>query len=129
MNRQQLKYASSEITSAVQTEHLLTLRQLPGFGLPYDDWGQDPDLYAQSISAVMNWSHEVTTTRERCMLALIDSLSDKPDWTCKVRDEAIISKWRQEVKELDWRRVVEGGDFSDKMFAFVGQTHTDHVTH
>ena len=127
MNRQRSKYAYSVLISAIHTKCLLTSHQLPGFGLPYDDWGQDPEDYAQSISAVMNWAHEVTTIRERCMLFLIDSLSDKPEWTRKVRDEDIVSKWKQEVKELDWSKVVEGGDFSDNMFAYVGQAHSDHI--
>lgn len=96
--------------------------------MPYDDWGQDPEDYAQSISAVMNWAHDVTTIRERCMLFFVDSISDKPEWTRKIHDEGIVSRWRQEAKGLDWTKVVEGGDFSDKMFAYVGRAHTDHVT-
>jgi hypothetical protein len=99
------------------------LLQLPGFGLPYDDWGEDPEEYAQSISAVMNWAHDVTTIRERCMLCFIDSISDKPDWTRKVHDEKIVSRWKQEAKDLDWDKCVEGGDFSDKMFAYVSCRH------
>lgn len=102
--------------------------QLPGFGLPYDDWGEDPEHYAQSVSAVMNWAHDVTTIRERCMLFFIDSISDKTDWTRKVHDEDIVSKWRQEAKELDWDKCVQGGDFSDKMFAYVGSTYRNRVT-
>ncbi|KAF1929857.1 uncharacterized protein M421DRAFT_60135 [Didymella exigua CBS 183.55] len=66
----------------------------------------------------MNWAHDVTTIRERCMLSFIDSISDKPEWTRKVHDEEIVSKWRQETKELDWAGVVQGGDFSDEMFAY-----------
>ncbi|KAJ4333478.1 hypothetical protein N0V87_007588 [Didymella glomerata] len=92
--------------------------KLPGFGLPYDDWGEDTEAYAQSISAVMDWAHDVTTIRERCMLFFIDGISDKPDWTRKVHDENVVSRWRQEAKELDWDKCVEGGDFSDRMFAY-----------
>ena len=105
------------------------LLQLPGFGLPHDDWGEDPEEYAQSISAVMNWAHDVTTIRERCMLFFIDSISDKPDWTRKVYDENVVSRWRQEAKDLDWDKCVEGGDFSDKMFAHVSCRHGNRITH
>ncbi|KAF3047778.1 hypothetical protein E8E12_011658 [Didymella heteroderae] len=100
------------------SDHDFTPIKLPGFGLPYDGWGEDSEHYAQSISAVMNWAHDVTTIRERCMLFFIDSISDKPDWTRKVCDDEIVSKWKQEAKELDWNMCVEGGDFSDKMFAY-----------
>ncbi|KAJ4380321.1 hypothetical protein N0V86_004632 [Didymella sp. IMI 355093] len=66
----------------------------------------------------MNWAHDVTTIRERCMLFFIDSISDKPEWTRKVHDEEIVSKWRQEAQGFDWSEVVQGGDFSDQMFAY-----------
>jgi hypothetical protein len=104
------------------------LLQLPGFGLPYDDWGEDTEAYAQSISAVMDWAHDVTTIRERCMLFFIDGISDKPDWTRKVHDENVVSRWRQEAKELDWDKCVEGGDFSDWMFAYVSCRHENRLT-
>lgn len=106
-----------------QSKRGTDLPQLPGFGLPYDDWGEDPADYAKSLSAVMSWAHDVTTTRERCMLFFIDSISDKPDWTRKVHDENIVTRWRQEAKELDWDQCVEGGDFSNKMFAYVSRRY------
>ena len=61
------------------------------------------------------------------MLFFIDSISDKPDWTRKVHDEHIVSKWRQEAKELDWNDCTAGGDFSDKMFAYVCCTYRERV--
>lgn len=57
------------------------------------------------------------------MLFFIDSISDKPDWTRKVHDENIVTRWRQEAKELDWDQCVEGGDFSNKMFAYVSRRY------
>lgn len=76
---------------------------------------------------MVDWAHDVMTIRERCMLFFIDSISDKPEWTRKVHDVEIVSKWRQEARELDWSKVVSGGDFSDKMFAYVGRSAIDHV--
>ncbi|KAF9692477.1 hypothetical protein EKO04_009621 [Ascochyta lentis] len=97
------------------THEPATKVQLPGFGLPYDDWGKDSENYAKKLSAVMSWSHAVLTIRERCMLFFIDQISDKPGWTRKVYDEDIVAKWKQEAKELDWTQVIEGGDCIDEL--------------
>lgn len=53
------------------------------------------------------------------MLFFVDQISDKPDWTRKVRDEAIVAKWKQEARDMDWSKVIEGGDMSDQMLAYV----------
>ncbi|CAO2649124.1 Nn.00g100730.m01.CDS01 [Neocucurbitaria sp. VM-36] len=93
--------------------------KLPGFGLPYNDWGSDKDHVAQSLSAVMHWDHAVLTVRERCMLFFINKITDKPDWQQKVCDEGIIAKWKQEASDLDWATVVtKDGDMSTKMFDY-----------
>ncbi|KAF2624297.1 hypothetical protein BU25DRAFT_374116 [Macroventuria anomochaeta] len=92
--------------------------KLPGFGLPYDGWEQDSEDYAQALSTVMDWTHPVMTIRERCMLFFVDRISDKPDWTRKVHDEEIVAKWKQEAKELDWTKIIEGGDMTDKMLNY-----------
>jgi hypothetical protein len=100
----------------------LTHRQLPGYGLRYDHFGDDAgaeDL-AASLSAVMQWTHDVLTIRERCMLYVIDRLTDKVEWERKVNDEEVVAKWRQEAMELDWARVgIQNGDMTDDMFKYV----------
>lgn len=122
MNPQKSKYAHITPGLIASEQATLTSHQLPGFGLPYDDWGQDPELYAQAISAVVDWRHDVTTIRERCMLFFVDRISDKPDWTRKVSDEVIVARWKQEAKELDWTKIIEGGDMTDKMLTYVSST-------
>lgn len=99
--------------------NVLILQQLPGFGLPYDNWGEDREDYAKRLSAVQGWTHAVTSIRERCMLFLIDRLTDKPDWTRKVHDKDIVNKWKQEAKELDWSKVIEGGSMTDETLDHV----------
>jgi hypothetical protein len=73
------------------------------------------------LSAVMHWSHAVTSIRERCMLFFVDKISDKPGWTQKVHDESIVANWRREAKEVNWTQAgIEGGDMTDKMLSYVG---------
>lgn len=61
------------------------------------------------------------------MLFFIDRMTDKPDWTRKVHDEDIVSKWKKEAKELDWNKVVEGGSMTDKMLAHVSLSQGQHI--
>ncbi|UPX17825.1 uncharacterized protein EKO05_0008156 [Ascochyta rabiei] len=93
--------------------------KLPSFGPPYDDWGQNPENSAKKLSAVKDWRHAVTSIRERCMLFFVNQISDKPGWTRKVNDEEIVAKWKHEAKELDWTKVVEGGDMTDRMLTYA----------
>ncbi|OJD28634.1 uncharacterized protein BKCO1_1320004 [Diplodia corticola] len=68
--------------------------QRPGFGQPiYID-----KSYPQSFrSAVLGWRPEPVTERERSMLAVINALTDKPDWEHKVFDDSIVARWRAEA--------------------------------
>jgi hypothetical protein len=75
----------------------------------------------------MDWSHEVITIRERCMLFFVDRISDKPDWIRKVHDEEVVAKWKQEAKELDWTKVFEHGDMTDDMFNYVSWSPTRYI--
>ena len=60
------------------------------------------------------------TLRERCMLAFINLITDKPDWHHKVFDNEILAKWNAEAMELDWKKAgVLHGDFSGDMFNYV----------
>ena len=60
------------------------------------------------------------TLRERCMLTFVNSITDKPDWNRKVFEEEILTKWKVEALEMDWKKAgVVHGDFSEKMFDYV----------
>ena len=81
--------------------------QLPGFKLPVNTM---PELIFRHFhrvrigrfpNAVMDWKAEGLTLREREMLSVMDSLSDKPEWRSKVFDKDLVSKWRQEAPK-DW---------------------------
>jgi hypothetical protein len=57
------------------------------------------------------------------MLAFIDSITDKPDWTRKVFDLDIVAKWKEEALGMDWTKAgIEGGDMTEDMFANVSAT-------
>lgn len=46
--------------------------------------------------------------REVAMMSIMDRLTDKPEWYCKVLDEAIISKWKAEalaVPDEEWMKI------------------------
>ncbi|KAF9641530.1 hypothetical protein BFW01_g1513 [Lasiodiplodia theobromae] len=67
--------------------------QRPGFGLPIT---LQPD--GQTFpSAVHGWSPDPATEREHSMLAVMDALTDKPDWERKVFDDAVVARWRAEA--------------------------------
>ena len=60
------------------------------------------------------------------MLFFVDGITDKPDWTRKVHDEDIVGKWKQEARELDWGKVIEGGSMTEKMLAYVSLSQGHH---
>ena len=47
------------------------------------------------------------------MMAIMDKITDKPDWDRKVFDDTIVHKWRQEAL------ATEGMDVSEKMLDWV----------
>lgn len=88
--------------------------KLPGFNLPLNDMPTDVmtgDSRNRFPTAVIDWAPVPVTQREREMLALMDTITDKHEWRRKVFDEAIVNKWRDESKALD--------DFSEDMFDYV----------
>lgn len=58
------------------------------------------------------------------MLFFIDQISDKPDWQRKVYNDKIIAKWKDEAKEVDWNRIINGGDMTDSMLRDVSLSWT-----
>ena len=84
---------------------------LPGFGLPVN---YQPDK--RFPNAVLDWSGTILTVRELNMMAIMDRITDKPDWDKKVFDDTILQKWRQEAL------ATEGMDVSEKMLDWVCTT-------
>lgn len=87
---------------------------LPGFGLPVN---YRPDEFFPN--AVLDWSGTILTVRELNMMAIMDKITDKPDWDKKVFDDTIIQKWRQEAL------ATEGMDMSEKMLDWVCTTFVE----
>ena len=85
--------------------------KLPGFGLPVN---YRPEKFFQN--AVLDWSGTILTVRELNMMAIMDKITDKPDWDKKVFDDTIIQKWRQEAL------ATEDMDVSEKMLDWVCTT-------
>lgn len=86
--------------------------KLPGFWLPVKGNGPEESF----PNAIFDWAEPPSTVRERTMLALMESITDKPEWDRKVFDESIVQKWRQEAIDGDM-------DVSDKMLDWVCFTY------
>ena len=115
----------------------INIVQLPGIGIDY--W--DLEDQTQKFSAVEEWTHPMLTLRERWMLAFMNQITDKPNWTQNVFDDDIIAKWEKEAITTCWnkervgyRYVCEYDDvdeyrwekkpidnFTDVMFEYVSQ--------
>lgn len=105
---------------------MLKTTQLPGYGLPYNNWGLNDVLVTESLSAVGHWKHDIITVRERCMLFLMNKITDKPGWERKAHDQVVLTKWRQEAKDLDWTTAgIADGDMTDLMFDFVSRSNRE----
>lgn len=60
----------------------------------------DPARKEGFVHGTDEWRGERLTVREVSMLALMDSITDKPNWDQKVFDEDIVAKWRTEATAL-----------------------------
>ncbi|GME31037.1 hypothetical protein GTA08_BOTSDO13229 [Neofusicoccum parvum] len=95
--------------------------QRPGFGCSINHKPNGPTFR----SAVLGWSPQPSTERERSMLAVINALSDKPGWERKVFDDTIVARWRAEAVYAppplqswsSWTFTSRQG-FNDAMFDF-----------
>ncbi|KAF2802928.1 uncharacterized protein BDZ99DRAFT_468593 [Mytilinidion resinicola] len=93
--------------------------KLPGFGFPVNqepNWWYEgshhdgPVTMTRLPNAISDWAADCMTVRERSMLAMVNQITDKPEWARKVFDEEIVAKWRTEAL------TDEGHGFSSKMF-------------
>lgn len=78
----------------------------PGLGLDlryYASGGYPNELPCYPIGicgGVYGATSSLLQVREVFMLAVMDRLTDKPDWDKKVFDEAIVAKWRAEALQM-----------------------------
>jgi Protein of unknown function (DUF4246) len=92
---------------------------LPGAGLPVNeqpdkalDWGTK--TRHRFPYAIIDWSPQPITVRERSMLGFMNQITDKPEWRRKVFDEEIITRWRKESEAIE--------DFTTSMFNYVSSS-------
>lgn len=104
----------------------------PGADLPLDAYIKAPEIIfvkdendkdttqvnrvSRFPSAVVEdeWKSNTVTLRERAMMRVLDSITDKPGWEDKVNDEAITSKWRKEALAMPLKQ-----GFSEAMFDYT----------
>ncbi|KAK1226404.1 hypothetical protein PQX77_010615 [Marasmius sp. AFHP31] len=108
--------------------------ELPGFGLPVNAMPQDTyemfnpkskDLKHGRLcfpNPITTWAAPNITIGEKNMLAVMNEITDKPEWEVKVFDDAIVSKWKEEALSR------ESMDFSEKMFDYCMQELRDKTT-
>ncbi|RXW19960.1 hypothetical protein EST38_g5893 [Candolleomyces aberdarensis] len=80
----------------------------PGHGNPFNwtpekgdaEYRGEPFQNALVQSEYDSGIFQPITLRELTMLRFINKVTDKPDWTTKVFDESIITKWKQESVNL-----------------------------
>lgn len=95
--------------------------QLPGFGLPLDQMPEKcfPVLDLE-LSKPQSFQACTLSVREVVMLALIDKLTDKPEWWQKVKNPEIVAKWKAEALSADWTALNDYAEMSEVMFDKVG---------
>ncbi|KAI7550002.1 hypothetical protein KC331_g3454 [Hortaea werneckii] len=78
----------------------------------------------------LRWHGTPATLRERDMIAVLDKLTDKPDWEQKVYDDTILAKWREECKQAgeSMRIAGRGEGFSDAMFDYCAAELRDYAS-
>lgn len=62
-----------------------------------------------------SWCAATLVRREVCMLRVMESLTNKPDWWRKVHDPVVSEKWKKEMLGMDWPSIIEFGDFTPEM--------------
>jgi hypothetical protein len=80
--------------------------KLPGFGLAvnqeprnwYDGSHHEGTVKMKRVpNAISDWAAEPMTVREKNMLAMINQITDKAQWSRKAFDDEIVAKWRTEA--------------------------------
>ncbi|KAJ8073725.1 hypothetical protein AAF712_003212 [Marasmius tenuissimus] len=94
--------------------------KLPGFGLPVNALPEGRSCFPNAITS---WAASNIAVREQTMLAMINEITEKPEWARKVSDNAIVAKWRKEALGR------EGVDFSEAMFEYCIAELRDKAAH
>ncbi|KAF2163027.1 hypothetical protein M409DRAFT_26474 [Zasmidium cellare ATCC 36951] len=68
-------------------------------------------------NAIQDWNGTPLTLRERSMIAFMNEITDKPEWTRKVNDEEIVGKWRKEREDKEKETEPERA-LTEKMFDY-----------
>jgi hypothetical protein len=74
--------------------------RVPGFGYAVEFEVKKGDYKNRFYHGVNDFRNERLLVRELAMLAVMDTLTDKPRWHEKVFDEAIVEKWRVEAMAM-----------------------------
>ncbi|KAK1223167.1 hypothetical protein PQX77_013960 [Marasmius sp. AFHP31] len=115
--------------SSSSTAHAVDETKLPGFGLPVNTHPENGRFSAQDSprscfpNAITSWAASNMVVREQTMLAMINEITDKPEWDRKVNDQTIVAKWKKEALGK------EGVDFSEAMFDYCIAELCDKAAH
>ena len=91
--------------------------KLPSFGLPVN---YRPDKHFPN--AIQDWAGSILTLRELDMMAIMNDITDKPNWDIKVFDDSVVQKWRQEALANEYV------DVSEKMLDWVRTKYLQEIT-
>jgi hypothetical protein len=69
----------------------------PGFGYAVETEVKKKDMFHRFHHGVNDFRNERLLVRELAMLAVMDTLTEKPRWHEKVFDKAIVDEWRTEA--------------------------------
>ena len=84
-------------------------------------WPEFDGTRPRFASAIQDWNGTPLTLRERSMIAFMNEITDKPEWTRKINDEEIVAKWRKEREEKEKETEPEKA-LSEKMFDYVSHS-------
>lgn len=81
-------------------------------------WAWNSDRRTRFANAISDWSGTPLMLRERNMLAVMDRLTDKPEWSRKLFDEDIVAKWKKEALDM-FKNEPPEKQFSENMWNHV----------
>ncbi|CAI6085409.1 unnamed protein product [Clonostachys chloroleuca] len=90
--------------------------KVPGFGLPLSRLPVNAERFPILVGDEdLDWKANTLLIREACMLELMETLTNKPEWWVKVFDSKITTKWKTEALGMDWGQYLEHADFTPNM--------------
>ncbi|KAI7486766.1 hypothetical protein KC357_g2680 [Hortaea werneckii] len=121
------------ITTDSGAEYRVLGYQIPLNAATVRDYRKKSQFFPFQKSPTANplrWHGMPATLLERDMIAVLDKLTDKPDWERKVYDDGILAKWREECKKAgeSMRKAGQGEGFSDAMFDYCAAELRDYAS-